>query len=150
MRKPRVVLYDDDAAVLSVLKDFFSLRGYEIISHQRPIACLVNEFADECPSAEACADIIITDYIMPGMNGVELLIAQSRRKCKVPIKNKAIISGFVDEIVLRKLHNLGYAYFEKPFNLDELSAWLDEREKEMDLTKPLGPLGRTKAEMPPA
>jgi FixJ family two-component response regulator len=129
MTKRKVILYDDDDAVLNLLKIFFIQRGYEVLAYRRPVVCPSGEYIMECPETEACADILLTDYIMPGMNGVELLMAQSRRNCKIPAVRKAIISGFVDDIVLKKLHNLGYACFEKPFNLQELGEWLDEREK---------------------
>ncbi|HTG00592.1 MAG TPA: response regulator [Nitrospirota bacterium] len=129
MKKRKVIIYDDDDAVLNLLKTYFIQRGYEVLAFRRPIVCPFGEFSAQCPQDDACADIMLTDYIMPEMNGVELLMAQSRRKCRMPVANKAIISGFLDEIVLKKLHALGYTCFEKPFDLQELGAWLDEREK---------------------
>ena len=132
MKKRKVILYDDDDAVLNLLKEYFKQRGYEVLAYRRPVVCPSDEFSTECPEAKACAELLLTDYIMPEMNGVELLMAQSRRNCKIPVVNKAIISGFMDDIVLKKLHNLGYACFEKPFNLQELGEWLDAREKAVE------------------
>lgn len=130
MKKRKAIIIDDDEAVLNLLKTFFQQRGYTVQAFNRPVVCPVDEFTTECPKGEPCTDILLTDYIMPGMNGVELLMAQSRRNCKLPAKNKAIISGFMDDSVLKKLHALGYTCFEKPFNLRELEEWLKARERE--------------------
>jgi CheY-like chemotaxis protein len=122
-----------------VLQQYFSQRGYEVLTYQEPVICPIAEDNVECSDLDACADIIVTDFMMPKMNGIELLKAQTNRGCRLTIKNKALISGYdVEEMGVHDLHELGCAFFRKPFNFDELSAWLSERELQMDLSRPLG------------
>ncbi len=136
MRKKRAVIFDDDIIILNVLKEFFLFKGYEVLTFLEPVDCPIVEDKAECPSLKTCADIIMTDYMMPKMNGIELLKTQAGRGCKLSIENKALMSGY--EIEPRTIRELGCAFFKKPLSLRELSAWLTERERQMDLSRPLG------------
>jgi DNA-binding response OmpR family regulator len=62
MRKPRVIIYDDDVNILNLLKDFFSRIDYEVLTYSEPIVCPIREKnADNCIDHNPCADIILTD-----------------------------------------------------------------------------------------
>ena len=137
MRKIRIIIFDDDVVTLRLLKILLTDRNYEVLSFNEPIICPIYEKnTGNCTKDNQCADIIITDFEMPKMNGSELLQKQSERGCKVDIRNKAIISGNIDnENVIKKL---GYAFFKKPIELSELIEWLNECEKRVDLSLPLG------------
>lgn len=138
MRKPRVIIYDDDAMILEMLGLFFTRKGYEIYSYSSPRVCPRNEdLSDSCENLYPCADIVIADYKMPKMTGTELLQRQLKRGCKVDTKMKAIISGYADEELVARCRDLGCSFFEKPFSLPELSLWLSECEKHFDLSQPL-------------
>lgn len=132
-RKRRAFIYDDDDCILNVLRYFFTQREYEVVTHQKAVVCPLDAETLVCSNPHACADVVITDFMMPGMNGVDLLLSQSRNGCKIPAKNKALMSGFADNEETKKIRDLGCSFFKKPFNLQELSRWLDEREQEMDL-----------------
>ncbi len=138
MRSRRAVIYDDDTVILDVLKQYLSLRGYEVMSFKEPVVCPINEEVAQCTSLNSCADIMITDLMMPAMNGIDLLKAQAKRGCKLNMKNKALISGFdTDDFDSEDVYKLGCAFFKKPFDFSELSIWLSERELQMDLLQPL-------------
>jgi CheY-like chemotaxis protein len=96
MRKRRAIIFDDNDLLLSVFKDYFMHRGYEVLTTEAPVVCPVCDnnivYADK-----SCADVIITDFNMPHMNGIERLKAQSQRGCKVPAGNKVLMLGYVDE-----------------------------------------------------
>jgi DNA-binding response OmpR family regulator len=64
-------------------------------------------------------DLVIVDYHMPKMNGVEVIeYIRNKRNSKIPI---LIMSGNTDEIVKEKGFQLGIAdYLQKPVDLDEL------------------------------
>jgi DNA-binding NtrC family response regulator len=138
MRKRRVIIYDDEKGILNVLTDYFSMRNYDVVTFESPVVCPIDVNNGLCTNNNACADIIITDFMMTGMTGVELFKAQSLRQCRVPIKNKALISGSVGDSQLEKMREEGYATFAKPFNFRLLSGWLEELEPGMDLSRPLG------------
>ena len=132
------MLYDDDQIVLDMLKLFFTRRGYEVFDYIEPVVCPLNKkSAESCDNCHPCADMIISDYQMPKMTGIELLQNQSKRGCKVATKMKVIMSGYSDENIIAQCNELGYSFFQKPFTFSKLSAWLSEHEKHFDLSQQL-------------
>ncbi len=139
MRKLRVNIFDDDVSNLKMLKLFISQRDYEILTFDSPVVCPINSAkSDKCNTLKPCADIIITDYQMPEMTGLEMLLHQAQRGCKVDIRNKIVISSDLDNKGQKMIEELGCTFFSKPFKLNELLACLDDCEKRIDLSKPLG------------
>jgi DNA-binding NtrC family response regulator len=139
MRKRRAVVIDDEEIIVNLFKDFFSTRQYEVLSYTRPVVCPIHdEKGNPCNTDYPCADVIITDFKMPRMNGLELLQEQSRHGCKLTRENKAVMSGYLDEESHRKIKQLRYAFFQKPIDFSKFSAWLGECEKRVDLSQPLG------------
>jgi CheY-like chemotaxis protein len=138
MRKRRVVLFDDDPIVLELLQLYFEERGYEVVALLEPVACPVYLDGAGCDKSLPCADIMITDLMMPTMSGVELLELQARRGCRLDIRNKAVISGSHDRASLEAVRRLGCMSFDKPFHFPQLIRWVYECEARMDLSKPLG------------
>jgi CheY-like chemotaxis protein len=137
MRKRRAILFDDEPVVLLVLKDYFETRGYEVLALGEPVFCPVYSEGAVCTNQAPCCDIILTDYTMSMMTGIELLQAQGRSGCTLTPKNKALITGHLDESKMRDLRELGVAFFVKPVLFDELDRWVDECEMRMDLSLPL-------------
>lgn len=140
MRRRRVVLFDDDPFVLDALSLFFEGRGYDVIGCREAVSCVVYEDSPSCDRERPCADIMITDLQMPGMNGIQLFETQTRRGCPLTVKNKAVLSGSLDSAALVAIRRLGCAWFEKPFRLAQLDKWIRECEFRMDLSRPLGVL----------
>jgi DNA-binding NtrC family response regulator len=138
MRKNKIIFVDDDSMTLELMGKWLSMRGYEVILFSEPILCPCNEkTTDKCIKEENCADIFLTDFKMPEINGLELLEKQSQIGCKLDIRNKAVISGSVDEELKLQITKLGYTFFNKPIELSELLDWLKECEKRIDLSLPL-------------
>jgi CheY-like chemotaxis protein len=142
MRKRRAIIFDDDIVITGLLKKFFILRDYDVVIYNEPLICPIYLSRTECDTNGPCADIMIVDYSMPVMNGIELLKAQQTRKCGLELKNKALITGYADVLDRSAIDELGCAFFEKPLNFNRLAAWFDECERRMDLSHPLGLLRR--------
>ncbi len=139
MRKPRVIIFDDEAMLLELLEFCFAKWGYEVFSYQTPVACPFNKNSGgSCEKFAPCADLMISDFRMPHRTGIELFQLQEKRGCKIDRKMKAIMSGISDEGLLKQCADLGYRFFEKPFSCSDISGWLGECEENFDLSKPLG------------
>ncbi len=135
MRKRRAMIFDDEPIVLDVLSTFFSGKGYEVHCFTNPYFCsMFNKDESPCLNKKPCADIVITDLKMPGLDGIALLEHQAERGCGVDIRNKALISGFIPEEDDVKVSRLGCAVFRKPFRLSVLSAWIDACEARMPIS----------------
>ncbi|MEM4260894.1 MAG: response regulator [Candidatus Woesearchaeota archaeon] len=138
MRKKRAVIYDDDISVLNVMKDIFTFKNYEVISLSIPKICPVheNEFIS-CPQEFPCTDILISDLNIEPIDGISLLLKQSKIGCKIDIRNKAIMSGnFTSEDTKKCIQN-GITFFQKPFDFNYFFQWLENCEKRINLNIPL-------------
>lgn len=137
MRNRRAIIFDDEPIVLDVLRVFFESRGYEAMLFREPVICPIYGDSAVCPRPHPCSDIMLTDYKMPKMNGVDLLIAQSLHGCKLLPQNKALMSGFIDDNKRKTVEDLGIAFFQKPVDFNELDAWVSECEARTDLAQTL-------------
>ncbi|MDA8098481.1 MAG: response regulator [Nitrospiraceae bacterium] len=134
MRTRRVILFDDEQTVLDLLKLVFDLRGYEVLTFREPVICPLYIDSSACAKLNPCCDVLITDHRMPRMKGLDLLREQTRRGCKLDIRNKALISGYLSAAETEEVRTLGAAWFQKPFELDEISRWVDSCEARHDLS----------------
>lgn len=139
MRKLRAIIIDDEPFIRNMLKDFFLLRGYEVLSYSdaTTVCPLFGRDGDVCTNEWPCGDVLITDFNMPGLNGVELLEHQQGKGCKLDRRNKAVISGYIDDMSRRTLDDLGCTFFRKPFTIHAIAAWLADCEQRADLSVPL-------------
>jgi len=138
VRKRRAIIFDDEDVVLSMLEDVFQMRGYEVVGFKETSTSCPMQGRDvgDCGTSP-CADILLTDFHMPGMNGLELLRRQTSRGCVMDLRNKGVISGNIDGESLRQITEMGCVFFQKPFSIAALMAWIDQCETRTDLTKPL-------------
>jgi len=136
MRKPRAIVCDDEDLILAVLRRVLEKMGYEVITVETFITCaFYREHVDSCP--HRCTDVLIIDYKMPDITGMELLELQHKGGCKLTSKNKALMTGCDDSTLITKTEALGCQFFPKPLHIPTLVAWLRECEKLFDVTEPL-------------
>ena len=134
--KLRAIVIDDDRSCRQLLSMVLERKGYEVISLSDPSACpLYMDLECTCPHDQACGDFLITDNRMPRMTGLEFVEHQSRRGCKGIVGNKLVISGTWTPTEIEKAEQLGCKILRKPYKLNQLFAWIEERKK-------LIPMGR--------
>ena len=100
-RTPRILIVDDEAHVLSSLKRLFRPSGYETAT------CSSAREALQLIETSPAFDVIISDYRMPEMNGVEFLTLV--RSCS-PDSVRMVLSGFADAGSIIAATNEGHIY----------------------------------------
>jgi FixJ family two-component response regulator len=71
---------------------------------------------------QACA--LITDVVMPGMTGPDLVDELRRRGCRTPV---IFVSGYADHALLARIRSAsGASLLPKPFTAEDILAKLDE------------------------
>ena len=64
---------------------------------------------------------------MPNVTGAEFLSLQKAHGCKIPVENKAIITGAVlNQETKDTIDSIGCKLIKKPFKLAEVLKWIDE------------------------
>jgi DNA-binding NtrC family response regulator len=127
MGKPRVLIVDDDPGTLASLSRAFALEGYTALTASTGPGAL------ERLGAES-VDAVLSDVVMPGMDGLEFLAEVGRRAPDIPV---ILMSGQATVETAVKATRLGALDFvEKPVGLDRLfltlrnALRLDRLEKE--------------------
>lgn len=109
----KIVAVDDEKMVTSALKNLFKLEGYDDVN-------LFNSSKDALTFIQANKpDLIISDFIMPDMNGLEFL---REAKKLYPEVSMILLTGYADkENAIRAINEVGlYKYIEKPWDNDDL------------------------------
>ncbi len=136
MANMNALVLDDNPAMLSLLKNVLSRRGYTVSAYASATAC-PHYTAARCPSPEGepCPDIVLTDLDMPEVNGIDLARALQRKGCGC--RHYALISGSWTEEARARATELGMKLISKPFRLSDVYAWLDAIEPDIRSTAPL-------------
>ena len=109
MPEPRVLLVDDEVSSAQVLGLLLVEDGYHVTVASNGHQALAKV-------GESAPDLLITDFMMPGMNGAELLAALRAMPAyrDLPV----LVISAAPEAALRR-YQLGYDVFlRKPFSLD--------------------------------
>ena len=129
--KPRVLIFEDNDVLRSVLKKIIDEYGYEVHAFSNPAMCpLYYPSKHNCLVDNPCSDIIISDVNMPIMNGLEFIENQLKKGCKV--KFRALMSADWNDSDLQCAKRMGCRVFRKPFDIKELLKWLDNCRKQID------------------
>ena len=111
--KANIIIVDDETIVLDSLRSFFELEtDYKIQCFESAENALL--------TIERCSvDVVISDYLMPGMSGLEFL-AKMKNIC--PDTVRILLTGYADkENAIKGINEIGlFHYIEKPWDNDEL------------------------------
>ena len=113
MMKGKIVVVDDEKIVTSAFKTLLKVEGFQD-SHffNDPKEALVFLQLN-------IPDIVISDFLMPNMNGLEFLSEVNKL---YPEVSKILLTGYADkENAIKAINEIGlYRYIEKPWNNDDL------------------------------
>src|SRR5437762_2549842 len=108
----RIVVVEDDRELNAFLTEMLSQSGYQAVGFETADAALHALAADDG------ADLVITDLILPGMRGQELLTHLRERRPELSV---VIITAFGSiESAIELVKAGAYDYLTKPFGTDEL------------------------------
>jgi DNA-binding NtrC family response regulator len=107
----KILIVDDDEGLVHFLVRFFSKQGYGVSS------CNDGKTALELVDHESF-DLILLDYKMPGMNGLDTLKAIRRSQVRTPV---IVMTAYGTTDTAIEAMKLGaYDYLLKPFDREEL------------------------------
>lgn len=107
-----LLLVDDDREVLHMISELLCQMGFKVIA--RPDAKAALSLLHE----GARVDLIITDYLMPDIDGLEFLILVKRLLPDVPV---IMLTGYGEVETYLKSVSLGvFEYVNKPIKMKEL------------------------------
>jgi two-component system, OmpR family, KDP operon response regulator KdpE len=112
MRKPTVLVVDDEPQILRVMRASLPIRGYEVLTASSGEEAL-NQLSKQVP------DLIILDLAMPEMSGLEVC-RRVREFSSVPIIVLSAKGSESDKVAALDLG--ADDYVTKPFGMDELLA----------------------------
>ncbi|MCP4869794.1 MAG: response regulator [Proteobacteria bacterium] len=117
----RLMVVDDDAAVLDSLKRLLQAGGHEVVALQS------GEEALEALSEDDRFDLILTDLMMDGMSGIDLYEALDRDRPALARKLTFVSGGAFDQDTRDFLARVPNPQLSKPFELDSLLSFVAEQ-----------------------
>ncbi len=115
--RPTLLLVDDEERILSALRRTLRREGYEILTVNSVAGAL--EVLDQRP-----VDLILSDFKMPGMTGMELLAEARRRQPRVA---RLLITGWSQAVSPAELEAAEVAILiSKPWEDADLKRALRE------------------------
>jgi CheY-like chemotaxis protein len=114
-QRQRALVVDDEPAFREVLTVFLEGQGFEV------------RLASDGPTGLAAFnaepfDLILVDFQMPGLTGLEMAAEVRRTNPQIPI---ALITGIAGTLEAEAVAQAGITrIFPKPFDLNELANWL--------------------------
>ncbi|MDX2475155.1 MAG: response regulator, partial [Candidatus Krumholzibacteria bacterium] len=109
----RIVLVDDEDMVLDTLRTFLELETeYEVVSFSDPAAAVAY-------GRENTVDLVVSDFLMPGVSGIELLGDYAESNPHAP---RVLLTGYADKgSAIKAINEVGlFQYLEKPWDNEQL------------------------------
>ena len=110
-----ILIVDDEEMVLKSIENYLLLEtDYNVYAFNSPTDALEK-------IRGTAIDLIISDYLMPEMNGIEFLL---KAKEIHPYATRIILTAYADkENAIRAINELGlYQYVEKPWDNEALKV----------------------------
>ena len=113
MNTGMIVVVDDERIVTSAFKALLKVEGFNNAHFFNAPKEALEFLKENTP------DLVISDFLMPEMNGLEFL---SEVKKLYPEVSKILLTGYADkENAIKAINEIGlYRYIEKPWNNDDL------------------------------
>jgi two-component system, cell cycle sensor histidine kinase and response regulator CckA len=113
-----VLLVEDEESVRQLVRETLAAKGYHVMEAENGESGMA-----VAAHHDGKIDLVITDVVMPGMGGRELVkqLAQSRPQTRV-----LYLSGYTEDAISEGTIESGAAFLQKPFTLQTLSRKVRE------------------------
>jgi DNA-binding response OmpR family regulator len=107
----RILVVDDEGAVCDLLKDFLTLKGYEVYTASDGYTA-INKAKEVSPH------LVLLDIVMPGISGIKVLKEIKKLNPKTGV---IIITAVPDQGIITEGIDFGaYDYIRKPMKLNHV------------------------------
>jgi DNA-binding response OmpR family regulator len=119
MKSPyKLLIIDDSQEILTVLTNFFTKKGFEVVAASNGLDALKH-----IERKEAFFDLIITDLVLPNISGVAIISIVKKKFPQTPI---IAITGWGEHPESLAREAQADVVLEKPFKLPEVEKWVNQ------------------------
>jgi DNA-binding NtrC family response regulator len=112
----RVLLIDDDAKMVALVRSILADDGFEVVG--------VTNAAEVLDQVEALdPHVVVVDEVMPDLDGLDVAESIREQRPEQPI---VIFSSLFDQRLSRETQRRGYVYCEKADGIDRLEEAIKE------------------------
>ena len=120
-----ILVVDDEEVQVETLKRALRSKGYQVFKALSAVEAL-----EQLHEMTYRIDVVLTDYVMPGKDGIELLKKIRESYEELPV---IIMSAYGEkEMLIDALRNRCDGFIEKPFNVDQLIGEIERVMKKFD------------------
>lgn len=114
---PKLLVIDDEPAILEMIKGHFLIRGYEVLT--------AGDGAEGLEILEAAhPDVVVLDLKMKKVDGDQFLKQMREKNIGARV---LVVTGYQDEELRIKIEKLGVdAFLEKPASILEIQRKIEE------------------------
>jgi PAS domain S-box-containing protein len=110
-----VLLVEDDPSILKLTREIMAQLGYTVLTAGTPTEAL-----QRVEACEGRIDLLVTDVIMPEMNGADLV---ARLASRYPQIKAVFMSGYTADVIVNSgVHTEDVHFIQKPFSKKELAT----------------------------
>jgi len=110
----RILVVDDDINLLESIGRGLRNKGFQVIQALSAEEALKHIDFDN----ESAIDLVLADYIMPGMSGIDLLEKVREKSISLPVI--IMTAHWRKQIVIDAMRKNCNSFIEKPFTLNKL------------------------------
>lgn len=112
----RILLVEDEEAVRNLASRILTSNGYEVAD-----ASTAEEALDLFEAEDGRFDLLFSDLILPGINGIRLADELRERRPKLPV---VLASGYSFDVDRNQAEHHDYLFLRKPYSVADLLAHL--------------------------
>lgn len=112
-----VLVVDDEPFVREMVRDFLAVLGLESDGAANAAEGLAR-------IEDGQYDLLVTDYLMPGMNGLELA---AKVRAEHPEIDVVLLTGSVLPDLVDRIRGTGFEVLNKPFRFDAFKELIERK-----------------------